>query len=883
MDSLMPQPARAHYPGYAVKANDGAHVLDGRDKKRANALEQRFNQSDKQTCLVDKADSENTFVAIPSSRGNLRLYLVSDGVGTTPLAQSSKGVLFSSVRLHKEQNHDWLVCDKGVMQVPNTAVGDRADSTSVEKVNGDVNLYRAFRDIPGGSTMQRVPYGNFNDVEKFEFAQRLLQTCETISKTGRSVETVIRPEAIRLLGGGKEIVLINDACTEKTPEGARVKGTYGKVAYHFPEGSGHRVSQEQKDVLACAVFLMNLFSEQPEGCSAAKVTLNGDHAYVDRKEHLIMKGAEKIAPEVRSSCIQIFKDMSSSRASARPDLSACFEKLSEQGEFYQGILRSVESNEADAIRRREDVHSLQLQIANVTKSKDLESGEKEKQLSFLEKQLSEAKGKLEEYEENLKSIIESKELMEQSIKKQEKELKRKDQALQMERSERKKLVEEKDGLVQAHEELIRKQKELLREAEGLGGKIQESAREREQLNLRNASDKKCFEDEAQHLKDELAEKQQKINEVTLQLKTVEKARQECDQANRERSRRALGELKSLASNDNAMKKVFVDRIPGGVLAWPLDERIGVLDDICLHVILNPNETYKQRGSSQSYRPFINFTQTQIDHLNALRAQAMDVVKEMIKGGDALIKQKACEYLDNSLVLHFQASHTLEPSDKKCQAEWQELMVASPEIWRFRKPGERCDQKLAYHFKDGRGGDAAKGKELSQYMKHISTLGREKAGQYLLHSYMSDKSAAVDKLKALESLFCYVAFDPKAYTRGEGHIVTDSAEALWDVVAGASHPREDIVEPTRTKVDHIMLMQQAYRQVLTEFKGKPLTVSEVKALSESRLAEFIPGQYQHEVERQRVSTLRLEVQSILEERQNSDRLKQYYKEKYELKL
>ncbi|WP_419833443.1 hypothetical protein [Endozoicomonas atrinae] len=461
MHSLAPQPARVHYPGYAVKANGGAHVLDTSDTKRANTLEQKFNQSDKRTCLVDKSDSENTFVAIPSSRGNLRLYLVSDGVGTAPLGQSSKGVMFSSVRLHKEKNNDWLVCDKGVMQVPKTAVGDIAGRTSVGKANGDVNSYKHFREISGESTMQKVPYGNFNVAQKIEFAQKLLQACEMISKTGWSVETVIRPEAIRFLGDGKEIVFINDANTEKTSEGARVKGSSRKDAYQFPEDSDNSVSQEQRHVLACAIFFMNLFSDRPEDCSAASVSFKEGRPYVERKEHLMMAEVKKIAPEVSSSCIQLFKEMSSSEASARPALSVCMGKLSEQASLYSEILQGIQSKEADAMRCREEMHSLQLQITKVTHSKGLESAEREKQLSHLKEQLRDTEGKLEECEKNIRSIVKSNELMEQANRKQEEELKRKDQALEMERSEREKLVEEKDGLVQAHEGLINKHNESL--------------------------------------------------------------------------------------------------------------------------------------------------------------------------------------------------------------------------------------------------------------------------------------------------------------------------------------------------------------------------------------------------------------------------------------
>ncbi|WP_419833445.1 hypothetical protein [Endozoicomonas atrinae] len=422
----------------------------------------------------------------------------------------------------------------------------------------------------------------------------------------------------------------------------------------------------------------------------------------------------------------------------------------------------------------------------------------------------------------------------------------------------------------------------MREIEDLGDKIQESAREREQLNMRSASEKKRFEEETRQLQSKLTEKQQQCDKVALRLKVSEKNMQESDQKNRERSRRALEELKSLATNDYGMKTAFLERIPGLVLAWPLEERIGVLDDLCLHVILNSKNTYNHRWCSQSSRPLINFTQTQIEHINTLRIQALESIKEMLKGGDDL-KRKACDYLDNSLVLHFQPSHTLDLRDKQCQAEWQELMVKSPEIWKFCKSGDKCDRQLVPHFKDGRGGDAAKGKELTPYMTHLSTLGLDEAGKSLLDSYMTDKPAAVDKLKALERLFCHVAFDPKAYTRGESNVVTGTVEAVRGAIVGPSHPREDIVEPSRTKIDHIMIIQQAYRQVIKEYMVRPLTVAEVKVLSESRLAKFIPGQYQHDVERQRVAVLGLEVQSKLEEQQNFDELKRYYREKYELKF
>ncbi len=608
-----------------------------------------------------------------------------------------------------------------------------AKSPSDPRCNsGGTTSYTSFQEVPGKPLGQWLSSHECTDMKKLEFSKNLLQGCLVMHKEGKAFQSVIRPEVILYDEDKKQVSFLNDKILMDEGSGARAKGTYAKDAYCFPEDSSHRASQEQKDVFSCAILFMNLFSGRPEGCSAAKVRSKDGHAYVERKAHLMMEGTKKIATDVRLSCLQLFEDMSSSKASARPALSVCLKRLSEQADLYSAIVQSIESKESYERQCRENMHSLQLQIDKVSKSTDLDKSAKDSQLALLEQQLVEAKVQLSKYE--------------QVNKEKEEALKQKHQALEMQKSESRKLKEENDGLLQEHEELESQLREAAEKVKDLGGqsrKIQQDAREK-QDELK--ADKKLCEERALQLQEELSGKQKSYDGKVLELEEEIKARQVSEQRYQELKKQVLEEMKSCASNEPGKKADFMNNISGAMLAWPLPERIQLLDDLCCSIILNKDGSYQHRGNSRSYRP-VNFTQTQIDQINMLRAEALKAAiamlnKAMLDDDDSL-KFKTCKYLDESLAVHFQPTHSLQSWDSGCQVDSQKLLAKTPEIWKFRDHGEKgkC-HPLQMHFQDGRVGDKNQDKKLTDYMKHLANAGVEVAGK-ALYEEISDRSI-VDK-------------------------------------------------------------------------------------------------------------------------------------------
>lgn len=349
----------------------------------------------------------------------------------------------------------------------------------------------------------------------------------------------------------------------------------------------------------------------------------------------------------------------------------------------------------------------------------------------------------------------------------------------------------------------------------------------------------------------------------------------------------MDRLKAVATNRIGVDKTeFGKKLPGVLEAQQSNsDKILYLEDLAKFIFCNASlDGYDKPYTHQScLRPLslysrrqqVDFTTTQRMHLEVVVLEAKSLAEKMLSGDDDS-KREACRFLHEGFVTRVQVTDVLTKD-----SGWAESLLAStPGISNFQFTPEQIvkfsQSHLCKELVDGRGGNSGKRKQLTGFLASLETMYQSDAAKSLLK--MLPGNEPVDKLVALEKEFLSILTRPTAYTRGEQGTVAWLAESMWESVTGEKHIRVDIDSPSATKMKHIALLRSAYEEALKLLMDKELTSREVEVLLGSRLIQFFPVQYQHELQGFQ-NELTYAVTTLLESKQNFETYKNYLHKKY----
>ncbi|MFK0571593.1 hypothetical protein [Endozoicomonas sp.] len=323
---------------------------------------------------------------------------------------------------------------------------------------------------------------------------------------------------------------------------------------------------------------------------------------------------------------------------------------------------------------------------------------------------------------------------------------------------------------------------------------------------------------------------------------------------------------------------FNDKLTGIAMGWPCNKRVTMLDDICRHILTNKESPNKDQVNPPSSREDI-FTPTTVLQLTVTRQEAKSTLDYMLSTNDERTQILACKYIDYGLTVNTQASSSLSTTDSGSYNWGQFLMSKTQNSSKYRAANtkkNRAIPKLCDYFSDGRGGDTSKSLNIPKAMEDIFANGPKEAVNSFTRLLYGE--SLEDKLSQLESLFDFVAFDEKAYTRAEEGYLLSTFKFIDFIGISHSVPRKDITAPSATKISHIRLLQDCYRTIVNQLAGDPLTANAVQIIAQSRLVKCIPVQYEHDLQN-KVSDLHIHVQRILENKDNVQNLNKFYDEEY----
>ncbi|MGI2030107.1 protein kinase domain-containing protein [Endozoicomonas acroporae] len=758
--------------------------------------------------------------------------------------------------------------------------------------------------------------------DRFDCAVAML-ICAKTFVAGGLVHPDLKPSNMMYDEVNKEIFFIDNAHVFdlEDPSVPRPQNLVGTPFFIEPDQHQKSEITAKSMVFSLGIILLNLFSDEPGKYKVA------ESRTVQRKD--LKLNLAKFLPKLRIDSNDFVQQLSgfltqmvSTNSASRPDLDECLGKMTAFSSGY----KIIEEAASQLKLAKDSVESLKKELTLIEQSRRLVKRQGITEQKF--KQLKE-EGAAKEYEMQMKleeqqiAIDKMKEEQNQKLEKlmQVQQLKFEKQQQETESLGKQTAhykavaksaqsdVELKSRILEAQTEEVKKMKGVLfnqeKELETLIEEVAKAEEQNREVDIaRNEAEAARIEaeqalTEAQNrnsqykLKLRKVENDQKLAtskleefEINEQKLLAEKASQETKvkelSSKLSKNLKApLDRLKKVASNRGDIDKADFCTILPGIIETQLSnsEQIRLLEEIGIFIFCNIGATYTHKSNLRPFslypRRQSDFTKTQLIHLEAVSSQAKALAEKMLKGNEES-KRQACDFLTKGFATRVQVTDALTADNG-----WAESLLAStPGISKYQFTSEDVAKfkksYLSHYFQDGREGDPGKSKQLAVYMADLEKMDEASAARSLLA--MLAAKGPVANFDALENEFLSILTRPDAYTRGAQDTVTWFAEFVCESVVGEKVIRQDIDSPSATKMKHIALLRSAYEEVLNPLIGEKLDSQVVKKLAESRLVNFSPVQYQHELQGFQ-NDLKYKVTALLESEENIAVYKDYLHKKF----
>ncbi|KEI73188.1 protein kinase domain-containing protein [Endozoicomonas elysicola] len=841
------------------------------------------------------------------------------------LGRGAYGYVYESSKLMQNSAGKWGIPEgdqyKRVMKVQEDSSDARSEinfqleqpgSLGAGRVGG-VQYLDQLR-LPGNCLQKLFENHDWPIGNRFECAVAMLK-CAQVYETGGKAHPDVKPDNMIFDADKKEVSFIDNAHVHdlEGPTAIKPIGPRGTPYFIAPEQYNRMNITPKAMVYSLGIIQLNLFSNRPDDYAVAKSqVLQKKKTMLDTAK--LLPELRKVSPDFVEQLEGFLIQMVSDDHRLRPDLTVCVTRLA----AFESAYKVIESSESKIKQQCEQVKRLKEQLskqerANAAPRADLKS---QQEITKLKKDGEEKQRLLQEtLEQQEKALCDMREAQKKELDEMMREQGR---ALEKEK-ERNKELQKRTALLErravAAESSRKNISEQLQQLTDEAKKMEVSLYDKDQKVEKLIGEVATVE--SQKLKEEQArvKAEEKITEYELELgaereghkeargrlldaeaqkkkleseKTSEAQKvQELSSKLSQNLKAPLDRLKALATNRIGVDKTEFSKILPGILEAQQSnsEKILYLEELAKFIFCNASldgsdkpythQSYLRSLSLYSRRQQVDFTTTQRMHLEVVVLEAKALAAKMLSGDDNS-KHEACRFLHEGFVTRVQVTDVLTKD-----SGWAELLLAStPRISNFQFTPEQVatfsQSHLCKELVDGRGGNPGKSKQLTGFLTSLETMNQSDAAKSLLK--MLPGNEPFDKLVALEKEFLSILTRPTAYTRGEQGTVAWLAESMWESVAGEKHIRVDIDSPSATKMKHITLLRSAYEEALKLLVDKELTLREVEVLLDSRLIQFSPVQYQHELQGFQ-NELTYVVTTLLESKQNFETYKDCLHKKY----
>ncbi|WP_422467169.1 protein kinase domain-containing protein [Endozoicomonas sp. ALC013] len=794
-------------------------------------------------------------------------------------------------------------------------------SLGAGKFNGDQYLDQLR--IPGECLQKYFEDKKWPLKDRFDCAVAML-ICAKTFVAGGLVHPDLKPSNMMYDVVNKEIFFIDNAHVFdlENPSAPKPQNLVGTPLFIEPDQYRKSEITDKSMVFSLGIILLNLFSDKPDRYKVAE-------SRVSQGKDLKLNLAEFL-PKLRIDSNDFVKQLSgfltqmvSTSSASRPDLDECLGKMTAFSSGY----KIIEEAASELKLAKSSVENLKYELTMLKQSQRLakrsgiteeefkqlkeEGAAKEYKMNMklqvqqiaIEKMEEEQKQKLEKLMQVQQLKLEKQKQETESLEKQtayykaaaeraQSDVEQTSRILAAQRAE----VEEMEGALFSQEKELRrltekvaKAEEQNREADTAHNEAVAARIEAEQALTEAQNRNSQYEQKLTIAKNDQKRATSKLEEFEVNEKKLlaEKASEETKvkelSSKLSKNLKApLDRLKKVASNrDDIDKADFCRILPGIIEALPSkSEQIRLLEEIGVFILWNIGATYTHKSNLRPFsllypRRQSDFTKTQRMHLEAVSSQAKALAEKMLKGNEES-KRLACNFLSKGFVTRVQVTDALT-----ADSGWAESLLASTtgiskyqftseDVAKFKK------SHLCHYFQDGREGDPGKSKQLAAYMADLENVDEVSAARSLLA--MLAAKEPVENFTALENEFLSILTRPDAYTRGAQDTVTWFAEYVCESVVGEKLIRQDIDSPSATKMKHIALLRSSYAEVLKPLIGQKLDSLTVQKLAESRLVNFSPVQYQHELQGFQ-NDLKYKVTALLESEENIAVYKDYLHKKF----
>ena len=842
-----------------------------------------------------------------------------------PIGNGSFGYVFESTLLRRKAGGCWGVPqgeqNKRVMKIQEDTEDARSEIEFHSEQPGSIGagIFDGFQyldqlRIPGKCLQSCFEDETWPLKERFECAVAML-VCANTFVAGGYAHPDIKPRNMVYDSVNKEIYFIDNAHVQDLEDPSAVKPQWAVGTPWFLEPDQYRniETTAKSMVFSLGIVLLNLFSDKPHEYAVARSQVtHGKDIQLDLK--LLLPGFRETNPKFVEQLQGFLMQMVSDKSHLRPDLGECLTRLI----GFSSAYRLIEDSANEIKRAKAEVAHLQNELKQVQIYQALMKGG-----LITQQRAAQLKEEGAAKKRELQKMLVQQQVAIKEIKEQQKQklaevmraqqlsfeqLQRVAETSEVQKDLYKKKAEASEGEVKKAQLQLKK---LTEEVKRLSGTLIIKDRQLQDLSGRAVKaehdvGEACTRAEEKSTEYELAlemeknchkraldqlsaaERQNKKLEAELEAEKVSQARKVRQLASKlsENLQAPSDNLKRLARNGgNVDSAEFGKQLPGVLAALPSDDvRILFLEDLATLIFCNReiDGVGKPYNHQSSLRPLsfyarrpVDFTYTQRLHLAAVVAEARALAEKMLKGNDES-KRQACQFLTQGFATRVQVTDEL-----KMDNGWAEsLLAATPGIAKYQFTQEQVAKfnrsKLGQYFQDGRQGDPGKSKQLSEFMARLETADKVIAAKRLLA--MLAIPEPVQNLAALEKEFLSILTRAGAYTRGEQDTVVWLLEYVCESVAGEKHIRQDVDSPSATKMWHIALLRSAYDEALKPLLAKELTPLEIEKLAESRLVNFSPAQYQHELHGCQ-NDLGYKVTALLESEKNIAAYKDYLHKKF----
>ncbi|MBO9494150.1 hypothetical protein J7438_08630 [Thalassotalea sp. G20_0] len=790
--------------------------------------------------------------------------------------------------------------------------------------------------IPGKCLQKYFADKNWPLKNRFDCAVAML-ICAKTFVAGGLAHPDIKPSNMMYDEVKNEIFFIDNAhvCDLEDPSAPRPLNLLGTPFFVEPDQFQKSEITDKSMVFSLGIILLNLFSDDPGGYAVAESRIaQRKDLKLNLEKFLPELRINKNCADFVQQLIGFLTDMVANNSASRPDLDECLGKMTAFSSGYKIIeeagshIKSAHNKVArlenelkmvqqkQALVQRKGITEQQFKMAK----EECAAKERELQMVLMQQQFAinemeeQQKQKLEELMQEQQLKLEKQQQETKSLEKQaahykgEAESAKSDVVLTSRKLKKRTAeVQKMEGILSIKEEQLQAKEEQLQalagevakaekqnqavdiartEAEEARIKAEEALTEAEKTNAQYklelaiaANNQKLA---TSKLEDVQLDKEKLLAEKASQAAKVEELSSKLSK----NLKAPLDRLKRLASNRDDLDKADFCKILPGILEALLSDlaRIRFLEQIGIFIVCNKDGAGKLYTHKSCLRPFslyprrqFDFTKTQRMHLEAVSSQAKALAEKMLNGTEES-KREACQFLNYGFITQVQVTDVLSEDNG-----WAESLLAStPGIAKYQFTPEQVanfgfrQSPLGIHFKDGREGDPAKSKQLTDYMMELEQLDEVSAAQRLLANLALKEP--IDNLRALENEFWTILTRANAYTRGEQDTVTWFAQSMLKNVTGERLIRQDVDSPSATKMKHISLLRSAYDEALKPLMEKQLDALEIRHLAESRLVKFSPAQYQHELQGFQ-NGLKCKVAALLESEKNFAAYKDYLHKKF----